>query len=311
MVKFIDASDVAFTSGAQVGAFKGAVENLENNDYHALKNYWSSSDLKFLHSTSPAHFQNEYFEYKTTIDDERKRIPKKRESNPTESMILGSLVHTMLLTPHDFQKEFFVMPDLNMRTNEGKARKQELLAANPGKLAVTDELLAQAQNMKAAIERNDEAMKLLSVGRKEAAFFWTCPFSNLNFKAKLDQASSQHWCEIKTTSEAAPDFFARHAFNMNYDLSLYHYREAVSRVMGCEPPAFFIVVEQDAPYVTQVYKVGAGYWETGHQKWLEAVTKLATGIQKDEWPGYFPATAGIPELNPPAWAINKTLPVGE
>lgn len=297
MPKIIEATDVAFTSGASVGAFKGAAKNLKNSDYHAIKDYWSSTDLKFMHAHSPTHFHDKYY-------GKSKDEPKKQ----TESMILGSLVHTLLLTPNEFISEFFVMPDLNFRTNEGKAKREELLMANPGKIPITDELLYRANAMKSACMANKKAKEFLEPLQKELAFFWTCPFSNLNFKCKVDAASSKYFVELKTTSDASQEAFIRHVDNMNYDLSLVHYGQGIKSVMGVEPPAYFIVIEQEWPHVTQVYKAGQGFYETGHAKWLSAVTKLADGIQKDKWPGYFPEDMEPPEIQPPPWSINKLQP---
>jgi len=297
VLKIVDASDLSFRSSAEIGAFKGPVKNLSNNDYHALKKYWSSTDLKFMASSSPAHFKEQYFS----------KIPKIKKT--TDAMLLGSLVHTMLLTPGDFGKEFFIIPNLNLRTNEGKATKEKLLTENPNKLPITDELLIQANSMRSAAKANPKIMELLEKGLPEVAFFWTCPFSGLNFKAKLDQSSvaNNYFCELKTTSDASPNYFSKHVFDMNYDLSLVHYREGLKQCMGIDAPAYFIVIEQDEPHVTQVYKVGDGYWATGHDKWLSSVTKLEQGIKKEIWPGYFPETNDIPELNPPAWAMNKLM----
>jgi len=294
MPKIIDFSDVGFTSGAGVGAFKGCARDVPNQYYHSLKSYWSSGDLKYMHGHSPAHFQDRYF----------KKPFEEKEQTP--AMVLGSLVHTLILTPNEFEKEFFLMPDLNLRTNEGKAAKQELLAANPGKTPVSHEMLAQANAMKSSCFANPKANELLLEGSKpELSFFWTCPFSHLNFRAKVDSSSSKYFVELKTTSSAEPETFARHAYNMNYDLSLVHYTEGIKSVFDVAPPPYFIVIEQDPPFVTQVYRIGDGFLKTGHEKWLAAVTRLADGVQKGQWPAYYPAEQEPFELHPPRWAMSK------
>lgn len=292
MVKFVEASDVAFTAAAKVGAFKGAVVNLNNNVYHSLGKYWSSTYLKYMHRYSPAHFENHYISSKDVTDE------------PTKDMILGSLVHCMILEPKSFETDFFKMPDLNLRTNEGKATKQQLLVENIGRLAITDEMLFKAQCMRESVLANPKARALLEPGRKEASYFWTCPFSGLNFKAKLDQSSSLHFVELKTTRSAGMDAFSRHIDDMNYDLSLYHYREALRNVMDVQVPGWFIVVENEAPFVTQCYEAGESVWETGHAKWLDAVTKLEAGINKKLWPGYFPVEMDQ-VIQMPAWTVKK------
>lgn len=295
-MKFIEATDPAFLAAFGVGAFRGAVTGLSNADYHANKLYWSSTDLKYMYSNSPAHFKALYFG--------EKREPKKQ----TEAMTLGSLVHCLLLTPNELHNDFFYMPDINLRTNDGKAQRDDLLIKNPGKSPYSTELMAQAIDMRDAAMANTEIQKRLQPGVCEAAYFWTCPYSGLNFKAKLDQSCREWFCELKTTSDASPDNFSKHADYMDYDLSLYHYREGLRLIKDISVPAYFIVIEQEWPHVTVAYPVGDLYFETGHAKWLSAVDKLSEGIKKGFWPGYFPVDTDVPELQPPMWAINKTMP---
>lgn len=301
MVRFVEAGDPALPGALSVGAFKGAITGLKNDDYHSLKAYWSSSDLKFIAGSSPQHFYHEYFK----MDEKGQVVRREKESKWSNEKALGSLTHCLILEPQEFEKEFFLMPDLNLRTNEGKARREELLVNNPGKIAITDEMLIHANGMRSSVQANDEVMKLLEVGRKEASYFWNCKYSSLNFKAKLDHSSSKHFCELKTSYTANPDHFPRIAYNLNYDLSLYHYREALRNVMGLEVPAYMIVVEPTPPYVCQPYLVGDGMWTTGKDKWLSSITTLATGLRSGEWRGYTPKVLGIPEINPPPWAVNK------
>jgi hypothetical protein len=222
-------------------------------------------------------------------------------------MILGSLVHTLVLTPNEFNTDFFLMPDLNLRTNEGKAKKEELLHDNPNKQPVTHEQLAIANAMRSSINKNEKAIELLSIGKKEQSYFWECPFSNLMFKAKADHSSNSYFCELKTTQSANKEIFERHSYNMNYDLSLFHYREGIRILTDYSPKAYYIVIESEAPYVSQVYEVGESVFETGNKKWLDAVNNLENGVKRKEWPGYYPDDFDIPTINSPSWSLPKNI----
>jgi len=287
--------DPSVLSAISRGEFQGIVSDLGNNEYHSYKEYWSSSDLKYLHKTSAFHFHEKYF----GGPQEPKKI--------TEPMLLGSLVHCIVLTDL-FDQEYFVMPDLNFRTNEGKARREELLMMHPGKAPVTDELLSQALEMRSAIKCNADAEPLLKDAINEASFFWKCPYSGLKFKSKVDSLGSdfKYFLELKTTSEAGPEAFSRHLYNMHYDLSLYHYQQGVKILLDVEPKAHFVVAESSYPYAVQVYEADESAWATGHDKWLSAVNKLSDGVSNDNWPGYFP-TGDIPKIGSPVWAMNKLM----
>lgn len=296
MIKFVEANDASVIGALKVGAFRGAIKDMSGASYHSLKKYYSSTDLKFMYGSSPQHFKAKYFD-KTSEPD-----------GPTPAMILGSLVHCLVLTPNEFDKEFVVEPGFNKRTNEGKAGYQEFLAKHEGKLIITDEMLAKANGMRSSVQANKKAMELLEPGLKEMAFFWECPFSNLGMRAKLDQASSKHFVELKTTTSAGPEAFAKRCNDLHYDLSLFHYQTALKQTLDLDDvPAYFLVVENEPPYVTQVYRAGGSCWQTGHAKWLDAVTKLEDGIKMGNWPGYFPAEMDFPELEMPPWAVNKLM----
>jgi hypothetical protein len=295
MRKFVDATDSAFTSGIGVGAFKGAVLNLSNSQYHSCDKYWSSTHLKAMVKKSAKHFHYEYIS------------KPKEEKTQTEQLLLGSAVHTWTLEPDNFDKEFFVMPELNLRTNEGKATKEKLIADNPGRTPLSKHIHDEAMIISQKILENETAKKLLfESGRREASYFWTCPFSGLNMRAKLDHSSSQHFVELKTTSKFEPEEFQKQAYNLHYDLSLFHYKEALKQVMDIDVPAFFIVVETEAPYDVIVYKAGDSLYQTGNEKWVRAVSALERGLKQNEWPSYFPK-GEIPELNSPAWAMKKFM----
>lgn len=294
-MKMLGIGEPGFRSSLSVGAFKGAIKDLPHQEYHSLSKYISSSQLKLIASSSPAHYKATYID--GTAD----------KKEPTDKMILGSLVHCLILTPHLFESDFFVMPFLNLRTNDGKATKAELLAANPGKTAIDIDMHSQAALMRDSCLKNKQAAELLESGHKESSFFWECPFSGLRMRARADSASSKALVELKTTSDASPEAFSRHIHNMNYDVSMKHYQEGIRVLMDVSPPGYFIVLEDKPPFVCQVYKAGETVMELGHAKWIDAVSKLERGLKNNYWPGYSDDSLAIQTIECPPWAVNKMM----
>lgn len=247
-----------------------------------------------MHATSPKHFHSRYFG--------GEREPKK----VTDKMLLGSLVHCLFLTPDIFDQDFFVMGNYDGRTKEGKAYREEALLACGTRQLVTKDLVDQAQLIV-------EALKLkfypwMSSYLAELSFFWQCPFSQLWMRGRADAVMGDTLIELKTTDNAEPQHFSKHIFNMNYDLSLYHYVEGL-RQCGLEiKKCVFIVVETASPYVCEKYIAGDGFLATGHDKWLDAVTKLETGLADLHWPSYAdPLVVDELVLSPPAWAMKGKI----
>lgn len=274
----------------------GEVFGLSNKAYHDMHDSWSSTALKYMHSNSPFHFKAKYID-RTLPPDE-----------PTKQMHLGSMDHSLILTPLDFDKEFFVMPDVDRRTKEGKAIALEAETKAEGRTIVSESERQLALAIQMHVLQNPHASRLLRGGRPEVSYFWQCPFSNLRFRSKVDYVTDGYFVELKTTKSANPRDFERHAYNLHYDLSAFHYREGM-RILGLaeRKPCYFIVVETEAPYAVQVFEADDSFFESGHSKWLDAVTKLEAGVKHNQWPGYFVGfdEGELPKLSAPSWARNK------
>lgn len=274
--------------------FVGIIEGLSNDVYHSLKGYVSSSQLKFMHKTSPAHY---YAQYLTGA------VPEKKT---TDKMHLGSYVHEKFLTPGE--NTFFVMPEYDARTKEGKAIRDEALEVAGSRICISKDLGETGDAIVESLKK--KFYPELESYHSEVSIFWRCPFSQLYFKARADGLMSDTLLELKTTESAHPETFSRHAYNMNYDLSLYHYMEGLKQCGREIKKAVFIVSETTAPYVCEKYTVGDGFLATGHEKWLKAVTQLEDGLKNQSWPSYVPDTCDELVLNPPKWALSKEL-IGE
>lgn len=274
------------------GEFFGAIANLSNKVYHTLSHYVSSTSLKNILKKSPKH-------YKYELDH-----PSDKKS---DGMILGSAFHARLLTPSVWEDEFFITKKMDLRTKEGKHQKAlaDIEAVRNKKICIDELLASDAFRMADEVWKHQAAAKLLSESQKEISFFWKCPYSSLLMRAKVDAMTASYMIEVKSASSANPTEFSRQAFNLNYDLSLVHYRNGINAIFNMEIPAYFIVTENTSPYVTEVFEASPNWFETGHKKWLDAVDKMSRGLQANDWPSYGPKDEII-LLNPPIWAFKNT-----
>lgn len=283
-------------SAGHVGAFFGAVKGMTNREYHSLDKYYSSSQLKYLYDKTPRHFKYKYIDKLDGLDKQ------------TDAMVIGSLTHTFLLSPREFELDFFVMPELNLRTNDGKEKRDALLLEHVGKTLVTTEQVEIAQKMCEAAKGNRQIAKILAEnGTFEGAIFWRCPFSGLNFKAKIDHFYGPYMCEVKSTRNASDFSFAKEVYDRNYDLSLIHYAEGYRNSFGLDfKKTYFICIENTDSYATQVHPASIDMLEIGHQKWLKSVELLSKSLKTNKWISYHDDEEDtIPDLNPPGWALFK------
>ena len=270
----------------------GMILGLSNADYHALPSV-SSSQLKTI-LRSPAHYADAYLYGK----------PRKE---PTASMVLGSLTHTLFLEPEQYGSEYIIAPKWDARTTEGKAIREAFLAEAEGKTVIDADQLATAQAMANALcgHAIHEAM---TGGHAEASIFWQDEQTGLACRIRPDYhiAPSDIWptgliIDVKTTDDARAEAFARTCVNFGYDLSAAMYCDGFRQHYGAdEPPLFLLlVVERDAPYAVTCYECSPEMLDKGAGKYRQALEWLENCQRTDNWPGY---NDGIQLLNLPKWA---------
>lgn len=270
----------------------GIIIGMSNADYHALPSV-SSSQLKTI-LRSPAHYHAAYLA----------GSPRK---DPTASMVLGSLTHTLFLEPEQYGSEYIVAPDCDRRTKDGKAVYTAFQDAAEGLTIVTREQVEQAHKMAAAMCRHviHEAM---TGGHAEASIFWTDEQTGLACRIRPDYhiPPCETWpsgliIDVKTTDDARPEAFARTCVTYGYDLSAAMYCDGFMRHYGAdEPPLFLLlVVERDAPHAVACYECSPEMLDKGNEKYRKAMQLLADSTASGMWPGY---DDGIQLLNLPKWA---------
>lgn len=272
----------------------GIILGMSNADYHALPSV-SSSMLKTI-LRSPAHYADAYLSEKT-------------RKEPTASMVLGSLTHTLFLEPENFGSEYIIAPECDRRTKEGKAVYAAFQDAADGLTVITAEQLQTAQAMSNALCGHiiHEAM---TGGHAEASIFYSASVGGVGMACRIrpdyhippcDTWPTGLIIDVKTTDDARPEAFARTCVNFGYDLSAAMYCDGFMRHYGtAEPPLFLLpVVERDSPHAVACYECSPEMLDKGNEKYRKALELLTICRLAGEWPGY---DSGIQLLNLPKWA---------
>ncbi len=270
------------------------IHGMSNADYHALPSV-SSSQLKTI-LRSPAHYHAAYLA----------GAPRKE---PTASMVLGSLTHTLFLEPEQYGSEYIIAPDCDRRTKDGKAVYAAFQDAADGMTIVTAEQRDTAHAMARAL-CGHQIHEAMTGGHAEASIFWTDEQTGLACRIRPDYhiAPCEMWptgliIDVKSTDDARPEAFARTCVNFGYDLSAAMYCDGFQQhcdTTELEPPLFLLlVVERDAPHAVACYECSPEMLDKGHAKYRTAMNMLAESTASGNWPGY---DDGIQLLNLPKWA---------
>lgn len=257
---------------------------ISNEAYHSHEAV-GSTNLKHI-LRSPAHYLE----------------TKKNPSEQSPAMVLGSAIHTMILEPELFKKEYTVMPEFS--GTGSRAAKEDWLLKNHGKIALKPDQVATAQLVAGAVAQHKTASQLLSSGHAEEAYFWIDPETDILCKCKPDFLREGHIIvDVKSTIDASFNSFQKAIANFNYHLSAAFYLDGVSAVTGDTYDTFVILaVEKDAPFAMACYVLDEATIEAGRVEYRNALTKLKQCIETKSWPDY-PDT--IQPINLPSWAWPK------
>lgn len=258
-------------------------DKLSNHQYHKLAEWdvFSSTQVKYFHFTSPAHFKWKYLDFKA---------PEKK----SEAMLIGSAVHSLFLEPDKFSDEFAVAPVVDRRTKIGKEKYREFESENDGKEILTVEQNDKARRMVFSLNQLD----LIKPEHVEKSVLWT--ENGIDYRCRPDAFGEGVLWEVKTTRNLHPKQFSRDVFNLGYDISLAHYCYGLEKVLGWQFDEInFLVVENQPPYMAMVYKVPLDVLLIGKQKLDELVRKFEWCMEHGEWPGY------EAYLEIPAWEMLK------
>jgi len=227
---------------------------------------------------------------------------------PTPAMEFGTAVHTAILEPDNFARNYVVAPKFDRRTKEGKEAAQAWECNNAGKTALPAEQMAAIEQMVASAKQHAGAARLLSSGMAEMSGFWIDSESGIECKCRpdflsMDGETITGIIDVKTCSDAGADSFARAIAAFGYDVQAAFYTDGIKELIGRTLPFYFIAIEKEPPYAAAVYLASEEMIDVGRKKYRAALQLLRWCRDNDQWPGYQP-NGEIEEINLPRWAAN-------
>jgi exodeoxyribonuclease VIII len=261
------------------------VYDLRNADYHACNAWLSKSSLDKL-ARAPAL-------YRHSLD-----APPEP---PTPAMRRGTLVHTAILEPDMYAQAYAVAPACDRRTSAGKAvwGAFELTCGNREPITVDEHKAAQA--MREAVLAHPAARRALSgVATVEASVFSALDDVPVRCRPDFWRADNL-LVDVKTTSDASPDGFAKSCAQYRYHVQAALYTDIIERVTGTPVPGFvFVAVETAAPYLVAVYVASGAMLARGREAYRRDLATYRRCMDSGTWPGY---SEQAMEIDLPRWAL--------
>lgn len=225
------------------------VRDIPQREYRADKRL-SASDCKML-LTDP-------FAFKMGIKDTK-----------TDALRVGSLIHNLVLEPENFNRDFIVSPNLDLRKKDDKVLKEEIehKALVENKILITEREFEESSEVANAVLESDIGC-FFKNGFAEKSYFGEV--FGKPCKGRPDyflNADGGYIIDLKTTQKGGTiaDKFSKTCASYYYHLQARFYLE----LLGAES-FLFVVVEKEPPYNIGVFQLGEASLEVGEKKIKEA-----------------------------------------
>lgn len=225
-------------------------------------------------------------------------------TEPTPALLFGQVFHKLVLEPDAFTTEYAVAPDVDRRTKEGKLQWAEFKETGDGKTIIPSEMYEQAAVMRASVEAEPLAVKLLN-GSREAPFFWRDDLTGEECKCRTDCLNQNYSqpivVDLKSTADASTEAFTKDAIRYGYDFQAAMYSAGVEANIMERPLFVFIAVEKTPPYAVNILQADERLLRRGDRIFRNALTVYHECKLSGNWYGYLGRNQQINNLALPAW----------
>lgn len=257
--------------------------------------------------------EKEYREYPAISRSELWKIKESPEkfkyfmNNPepqTESLLLGSVFHKLVLDNDTFDDEYAIEPAIDKRTKDGREQYGNWLASIGDKTVVSGKLYEKAAEMSLALSQNKMATALLK-GEHECAYFWEDEMTGVQCKCRLDCLRELNGkpliVDLKTASSCETDKWIRDSIKFGYHVQIAMYSEGIRANYGVDPDFVFIVQEKDLPYSINIFKSTAEYTNYGIDEFRSLIGLYKHCMDTNIWFGQMGESEQIQDLVLPSW----------
>ena len=252
----------------------GLTENISNDDYHADREYISSSGLKLM-LKSPRSFHDQYV------------LGNKQKFGNQSALDFGTYIHALILEPHLIDSEFAVFPGAIKRGKNWNEFKED--ENTKGKIIMSK---TQANQAKVLIDNFNEASVVLGEQGKEKevtlSSFFTEGYAEqtlcgtldgIKIKVRFDYRKDFDGFgsinDVKTTASYISKISDVEAIceQYEYDLSAALYTDMLAMHTDKKQDFFFTFISK-ANGEVKIFKASEKMLERGRTKYKLAIKKL-------------------------------------
>lgn len=251
----------------------GLFENMSNEAYHQ----------------GPGYSATELITMADGFDVWKWRKTQPRET--TDAMNLGSATH-LLLEAHVkndlriFQDGIAILPELNMRTKDGKAAYEEFVKLNAGKLNISVEDHDLARRMVDAVMREPEIVGYFQRGISEPSVFVKDEETGLLLKCRPDYLRAADGLSVNFKTTRPDVSFERQAAIMAYDWASSFYCDVLRQHFGRNFDEIHVSVtkEKDGPCRVHLNTIDDDDLNFARAQWRALLSRIPECERTGLWP---------------------------
>jgi hypothetical protein len=269
---------------------EGIYLDLSSSDYHSDKNSISRTALMDF-KKSPRKYWAKHLNPNRPIE----------ESKP--SWEFGTAFHTLILEPHLFEQQYFVLPEKVKLKDVGRVAYDAYKEIE--KQAESTQLHVLSQNdykklsaMQDSLYSNARAKELIEDAIYESSYFWKDKSSGLMVKSRPDIIQGNIYIDLKTIDDASPQNYQREMAKYGY-----HTQGAIVKD-GCRilenriiKACINICIEKQYPYCVATYIIDDAAIEAGHVDYKNQLLALKHSRVYNEYQDY-----ELQIISLPTWA---------
>ncbi|WP_246562470.1 PD-(D/E)XK nuclease-like domain-containing protein [Rickettsiella endosymbiont of Dermanyssus gallinae] len=263
------------------------IYDISNEAYHRGSGI-SRSGLMEIKKHSPYHYWYKY------LNSEYVAEPA------TPAQLLGNALHTFILEPKKFEKQFFILPKFDKRTKAGAERWQHIQKDLGNKVVLSELQYQELQAMADSFKKNKIACQLIENAQIEQSLYWTDPSTDTLCKCRPDILRSSLVADLKTTQDGSAFSFSKAIYDYGYHIQAAMIREALRQIKQIDVTSFwFIVIEKSPPYVVSTYKLDEISLKKGYEEFKYLIARYKHCLAANDWPAY-----ETQEISLPKYAFN-------
>ncbi len=246
----------------------------------------------------------------------------KEKGYDSAALTFGRAFHSKLLTPKIYKKSTFVLPDLDLRSAQGKVMSRKFNLENADKTVISAKDSASVDNLVGKVKKHPIASMLLAEGDHEVSFYWKNKIGTIS-RGRADSVITKPSPKLakelkknipgyvgqgvvidyKTSESASKDEFERSILKYLYHVQAAAYCEGLETVHGIPFIFIFVVVEKSGPQSVAWFSLDEAAVEAGENEFYYALCTHKKHVDSpNQWKGY-PLKAQSVSI--PGWGFNR------